>query len=76
MFYRTPQPSRLMATAVTLRDGSIEFGSARPLFLMPSGGPFDYDISPDGQHVFVNRLSDMAGEPLTLVVNWPAALKK
>jgi hypothetical protein len=36
-----------------------------------------YDVSPDGQHFLVNTLAEEASlAPITLVVNWPALLKK
>jgi hypothetical protein len=37
---------------------------------------FVYDVSADGQRFLVNTLVETAAEPVTLVVNWPALLKK
>jgi hypothetical protein len=35
------------------------------------------DVSPDGQRFLVNtRVEEAASAPITLVVNWPALLKK
>ena len=36
-----------------------------------------YDVSPDGQRFLKNTLAEEAeSAPITLVVNWPALLKK
>jgi hypothetical protein len=36
-----------------------------------------YDVSPDGRRFLVNTLvEEAAPAPITLVVNWPALLKK
>jgi hypothetical protein len=46
------------------------------LFDVPTvDGYWPYDVSPDGQRFLVNT-QDGAVAPLTIVVNWPAALKK
>jgi hypothetical protein len=35
-----------------------------------------YDVTPDGQRFLINRIVEQAVQPITLVVNWPALLKK
>ena len=36
-----------------------------------------YDVSPDGQRFLVNTLAaEATSAPITLVVNWPALLKR
>ena len=46
---------------------------ARP----PGGGAYPYDMSADGQRVFAALpLENQKAEPITLVENWAAALKK
>jgi hypothetical protein len=35
-----------------------------------------YDAAPDGQRFLVRATPGQAGEPLTVIVNWPALLKK
>jgi hypothetical protein len=35
-----------------------------------------YDIAPDGQRFLVRATPGQAGQPLTVIVNWPALLKK
>jgi serine/threonine protein kinase/Tol biopolymer transport system component len=64
--------------AVTLRaaDSSIEVVAARPLFQTGFHGTvFPYAVASDGRFL-VNRSVDDAAPPITLVVNWPAALTK
>jgi serine/threonine protein kinase len=73
------------SVAIDVRQGRLLVGSARPLFSPgpvarnPGGGmgePY-YDLSPDGQSLLVNRIvSDPAIAPITVVLNWPAALQR
>lgn len=35
-----------------------------------------YDATPDGQRFLVRATPGQAGQPLTVIVNWPALLKK
>jgi Tol biopolymer transport system component/predicted Ser/Thr protein kinase len=78
IFYMGPD-RRLMAAEVTTQGGTLEAGQVRPLFgaaNMTQGVPF-YDVSADGQHFLLRTFPEQkAGEPLTLVQNWTAALKK
>jgi eukaryotic-like serine/threonine-protein kinase len=68
---------RLMAAAVN-GNTSFEVGAARPLFTFRPRGlaGASYDVSADGQRFLVNALVDVAPQPVTLVVNWLAGLKK
>ena len=66
----------LMAAAVTAKGSRFEVGAVQRLFEVPMvDGYWPYDVSRDGQRFLVNTLE---GEvpPLTIVVNWPAGLKK
>jgi hypothetical protein len=61
-------------------------GTTRPLFevrrrLAPYrnfGYGYNYDVSADGQRFLINPalVGQTATAPITLVVNWPALLKK
>jgi len=48
------------------------------LFTLPRvGRRFTYDVSPDGRRILaVTQRPETAFEPLTLVQNWPALLKR
>jgi eukaryotic-like serine/threonine-protein kinase len=79
LFYRGLD-RRLMVAAVLTKGGALEVGQVQPLFgdapNMRQGNPL-YDVSADGQHFLVRTLPEQkAGEPLTLVQNWTAGLKK
>jgi eukaryotic-like serine/threonine-protein kinase len=70
--------NRLMAAPVNGKGATFEVGAARQLFeIRPRTGlgPF-YDVSADGQRFLVNTLPEDTSTPITLVVNWPALLKK
>jgi dipeptidyl aminopeptidase/acylaminoacyl peptidase len=82
LFYLGPD-NRLMAAAVNGEGSAFEVGAVRSLFDTrpgsPAGGPswYSYDVSPDGQRFLVNVPAESTpAAPITLVVNWPAALKK
>ena len=66
----------LMAAAVTAKGSRFEVGAVQRLFEVPMvDGYWPYDVSPDGQRFLVNMLEG-AVAPLTIVVNWPAGLKR
>ncbi len=78
IFYVGPD-RRLMGAEVEAKGETIEVGQVRPLFSAidtTQGNPI-YDVSADGQH-FLLRTSpeEKSRDPLTLVQNWTAGLKK
>jgi Tol biopolymer transport system component len=75
LFYRSLADAQLTATTISIRDGRLDFGGPRRLFEAPAGR-FRFDVSPDGHRFLVNATEDENATPMTLVVNWPAALKK
>lgn len=70
--------TRLLAAAVSAKDATFEVGVVQTLFSFQSGGPRTvYDVTADGQRFLVNTRGDQARAtpaPLTVVVNWQAAL--
>ncbi len=78
IFYLGPD-NKLMAATVNGAGSAFEVGAARALFgtRAITNQRSMYDPSPDGQRFLVNMLADEdAAAPITLVVNWPALLKK
>ena len=73
---------RLMATSVQPRP-ELRVGRPEPLFqsnvvgvLGGLGTNAHYDVTPDGQRFIVaSRASDIADPPITIVLNWQAALE-
>jgi hypothetical protein len=67
----------LMAAPVT---GAAPFqtGTPTPLFkvAVPDTPDLEYDVSPDGKRFLVNQQTSSKEDPITVVVNWSAALKK
>ena len=70
LFYVGPQ-NKLMVVSVTLGADSVQVSTARKLFTLPSG---NFEIHPDGKRFIVP--APAPPEPLTLIVNWQALLKK
>ena len=78
--------NKLMSAAVTIDDRGFGIGAVNPLFdVRPSDrtGVFGvrmmhvYDVTADGQRFIVNTAADQTTvTPVTLVVNWPAALSR
>lgn len=71
--------NRIMAATVNDQGALFEVGDVRPLFTIPvTAGRFPYDVSADGQRFLVNTFADqtLTPEPMTVVVNWPAELKR
>ncbi|HEV2198794.1 MAG TPA: protein kinase [Bryobacteraceae bacterium] len=79
LFYMSPD-NKLMAVSVKLGTDSVEASQPRELFTLPvydNGLDAPYDVAPDGQRFLVRATpQQQAGQPLTLIVNWPAGLKK
>jgi serine/threonine-protein kinase len=84
LFYASSD-DKLMAATVHGRGAAFEVGEVRSLFEMQSprigttrGPVVPYDATADGQRFLVNRMVEQtpAASSITLVVNWPALLKK
>ena len=78
LFYLAPD-NKLMAAEVNSQASGFDVGVVRALFeTRPKGGlRYAYDVTGDGQRFLVNSVrDDPSPEPLTLVVNWTAELKK
>jgi serine/threonine protein kinase len=84
LFFLSPD-NKLMAVTVNGQGSAFEIGAVRTLFeVRPRSGAYlgygsgnVYGVSPDGQRFLVNTaLAGQETAPITLVVNWPAALKK
>ena len=73
LFYTSPA-RKLMSVSIGYRP-SLE--SATPKALFDLDQITDYAVSRDGRRFLVNRIiSDPRAEPLSVVLNWTAALKK
>ncbi len=71
--------NKLMSAKITETGSGIILGSEAPLFQINAiiGPGWPYDVSPDGKKFIVaNQRQAQASQPLTLVVNWPALLKR
>ena len=71
---------QMMAAAVNGAGSSFQVGAVQPLFAIRPVGPRSfYDVSADGQRFLAITGPDQrpaAIPPITVVVNWTAALKK
>jgi Tol biopolymer transport system component len=76
LFYATPD-GQLMAVEVSARNETLEVGRVQRLFggIITSGGS-SYDVSTDGQKFVVVDGGASSVLPVTLLQNWPAALRK
>jgi eukaryotic-like serine/threonine-protein kinase len=70
---------KLMAVSLKLGADSVEPSAPRELFSLPAvdSGWSPYDTAADGQRFLVRAVpQQQASQPLTVIVNWPALLKK
>jgi hypothetical protein len=67
-----------MAVDVRSDDQSFGAGTPHPLFTVPVGanGGLYYQVAADGQRFLVVIPVDKPPPPITVVVNWEAALRK
>jgi Tol biopolymer transport system component len=76
LFFFDPE-NRLMAAEVRTEGGTFEVGAIHPLFQSRSmGSAFRYDVSRDGKKFLVTRGLPRELSPITLVTNWPEALRE
>ena len=67
-----------MTVSLKLGTDSVEPSAPRELFQLPAVdiGWSPYDTTADGQRFLVRAAPQQAAQPLTVIVNWPALLKK
>jgi eukaryotic-like serine/threonine-protein kinase len=75
IFYETPD-GQLMAAELRISGETVEVGAVH---VLPVGikyfSGYAYDVSDDGQRILAAMPIGNASQPVTLVENWPAALK-
>jgi Tol biopolymer transport system component len=55
----------------------LHVGTPRPLFQLPEGTAFNWDVSADGERFLLNvPVTKSSSVPLSVVMNWAAGLKK
>ena len=64
--------------AVEVTTGSrFEAGAPKSLFEVRTGPTSRFDVCPDGRRfLMINAPEDTAAQPMTVVVNWHAGVKK
>jgi hypothetical protein len=78
LFYVSPD-FKVMAVSLKLGTDYAEPSAPRELFPLPAvdNGHSPYEATPDGQRFLVRATPlQQAAEPLTVIVNWPALLRK
>jgi hypothetical protein len=67
-----------MAVSLKLGADSAEPSAPRELFTVPSDDtPYSpYDVASDGQRFLVRATTETGSQPLQVILNWPALLKK
>ena len=67
-----------MAVSLKLGADSVQPSAPRELFPLPvlNGLSCPYEVTPNGQRFLVRSTTRQAGPSLTVIVNWPALLKK
>jgi len=79
--YFFTEDDTLTAAEVEASPNKFEVRNVRPLFrvsLAPEAGERigSFDVTADGTRFIISASSDEAQLPITLVLNWPAELKK
>jgi eukaryotic-like serine/threonine-protein kinase len=68
--------NKLESVAITEKAGSIQFGLPQTLFVNSNAqNPF-FDAAPGAKKFILNRIVQQTNQPITLISNWPAELKK
>jgi Tol biopolymer transport system component len=76
LFYVAPD-NKLMAADLTITPDAVKASTPHALFTLPviDNGWSPYDTI-DGQRFLVRAVPQQASPPLTVIVNWPALLKR
>ena len=76
--YYIASDGKMMAVPVKSSATTLEPGIAIPLFETHATGYFPYDVAPDGRFLINTVMEEAApnSSPITLVLNWTAALRK
>jgi predicted Ser/Thr protein kinase len=77
LFYVSPD-NKLMGVSLKPGADTVEPSAPREIFPLSviETGWSPYDTAPDGQRFLVRATPGHAAQPLTVIVNWPALLKK
>ena len=77
IIFRAPDGSP-MAVDVTANGAAFQTSAPRQLFPLPPGAATDWDVTPDGRRFLipVRRTQAVGDEPITVVLNWKASLKR
>jgi len=66
-----------MSVSLNLGSDIVETSTRRELFPLPeTGSAAHYGVSPDAKRFLVFALAEQNTQPLNVIVNWPALLKK
>ncbi len=77
LYYVSPE-QKLMAVDIKLTP-AFATGVPKPLFAMPASGTIsthEYQVARDGRFLIATPIEEWGAGPITVVVDWPAALKK
>lgn len=77
LYYVSPE-QKLMAVDIKLAP-AFTAGVPKPLFAMPAPGPistYEYQAARDGRFLIATPVEEQGKGPITVVLDWPAALKK
>jgi eukaryotic-like serine/threonine-protein kinase len=66
----------LFAVPVKEIAGALQFGNAQTLVQNWSAPQVFYDVSPDSKKILLDRITQQVSQSVTVVTNFPAALKK
>jgi Tol biopolymer transport system component len=69
-------PGGMMMAVPVKRGPALEPGMPVPLFQTNTVGTFPYDVTADGRFLVNTAAEEALSAPITVVVNWQAALKK
>jgi len=66
-----------MAAQVEAKGGSFQVGAVQPLFTaFPENSAVPFAVTPDGKRFVIVSLPQDQSAPLTLLVNWQAAIRQ
>ncbi|MGE5206594.1 MAG: protein kinase domain-containing protein [Chlamydiota bacterium] len=74
--YYAGSGGKIFSVSVSEERDAIRFGAPTLLFASPSTQQSLFDVTPDNKKISIDVISQQTSQPLTIIINWMAGLKK
>ena len=76
LYYFNVLSRTVFSVPVTQSNGALQFGTGQGLAVSPASQQGFYDVSPDGNKILLDLITQQVSQSITVVTNFEAGLKK